>query len=190
MGRYKEFKENWIDCEHCELCAVRKKTVLAKGKLPCDILFIGEAPGQSEDVLGKPFVGPAGKLLDSIIEQADSNDYRLRLAFTNLVCCIPKDELGGNKINEPHKDHILACSQRLVEFIELAEPKAFVFVGRLAAKWVPKILSKVEWYCDTGSIEIIHPATILRADISQRGLAVQQTVVALDDLFAEVSVPF
>jgi len=188
MSKYTTFKKRWIDCTECELCDVRRKTVLARGKLPCDVLFIGEAPGQSEDVLGKPFVGPAGKLLDVTIEQAGGSE--VRLAFTNLVCCIPKDELGGNKINEPHKEHIQACSERLLEFIRVAKPCAFVCVGKLAAKWLPKIVKDDEWYRDTASVEIVHPAAILRADISQRGLAIQQQIVQLSDLFEEVSCPF
>jgi len=119
--KYKQHREKWNDCEKCELCNQRGSVVLARGKIPCDLLFIGEAPGQSEDVLGVPFVGPAGKLLDSIIDQATltgraeyspgsgkpvPNENFPRIAFTNLVSCIPKGE-DGNKIQEPEKQHIL-----------------------------------------------------------------------------------
>jgi uracil-DNA glycosylase len=87
----------WGDCQQCELHRVRHKVVLARGRVPCDVLFIGEAPGASEDVLGLPFVGPAGHMLDYIIERSigEHNELRkekglpgLRVAMTNLVCCM------------------------------------------------------------------------------------------------------
>jgi DNA polymerase len=58
--------------------------VTARGHVPCDILIIGEAPGASEDIIGRPFVGPAGILLDDILEK--SLDPDIRVAMTNLVC--------------------------------------------------------------------------------------------------------
>jgi uracil-DNA glycosylase len=62
--------DDWKDCTRCPLHTVRSNVVLARGSIPCDILFVGEAPGRSEDALGKPFVGPAGILLDEMIEDA------------------------------------------------------------------------------------------------------------------------
>ncbi|MEK0326406.1 MAG: uracil-DNA glycosylase family protein, partial [Nitrosopumilus sp.] len=123
---WKEHRAKWIDCSLCSLCKRRRKVVLARGKVPCDVLFIGEAPGASEDSLGSPFVGPAGHLLDQMIEdaldmtspdQADlpAIDSGPRIAFTNLIACIPKDE-DGNKISSGDDiplESIEACSERL-----------------------------------------------------------------------------
>lgn len=61
--------EKWKDCQRCPLAQQRSNIVLARGTVPCDVLFIGEAPGASEDALGLPFVGPAGHLLNQIIER-------------------------------------------------------------------------------------------------------------------------
>lgn len=191
---WKIHKQNWSDCQDCELCEYRDKVVLGKGKIPCDILFIGEAPGISEDTLGKPFVGPAGHLLDRIIER--SLHPALKLAFTNLVGCVPKDS-SGSKTKEPPRGSIEACQERLKEFVHLAKPKAIVLVGKLPAKhiygqaqfsdeedaslpWLDE--NKGEFGEHLEFVEIIHPAFILRADQSQRGLAIQRCEIILEDL--------
>jgi|TARA_R110000824_G_scaffold89320_8_gene219087 DNA polymerase len=173
---WKGHKRRWSSCEDCELCETRNKVVLGRGKIPCDILFIGEAPGAAENVLGHPFIGPAGHLLDRII--AHSVPKGLRLAFTNLVGCIPLE--GGSKAKGPPRGSIEACSDRLKEFVQLARPKAIVCVGKLTAKY----LLDDEFFIDHSRymVEILHPAYILRADESQKGLAVQRCEVVLEDL--------
>lgn len=175
MGRWNSYKEKWKDCKACELCDTRERIVLAKGKLPCDILFIGEAPGASENLIGKPFVGPAGHLLDQIIEESVPNN--LRIAFTNLISCIPLDE-NLNKVRQPHKEHLKACQQRLEEFVDLAQPRALVYVGKLSEKEFPRMID----VGDRLSTSITHPAAILRAEQSQKGLAIQLCCVRLQDL--------
>lgn len=177
MSKWKKHKDRWKNCKLCELCKVRSRVVLLRGKTPCDILFIGEAPGVSEDVLGQPFVGPAGKLLDRMISDAGLGP--LRLAFTNLVACIPIDDKGKK---EPKKDHIEACSSRLREICDITKPNIVVMVGKLSTKWVPKIINKLPLQ----KVSIIHPAAILRADVTQKGLAIQQTIVRLRDLAEEL----
>ena len=61
---FQQHREKWRDCQSCLLNKCRNRVVMARGKLPSPILFIGEAPGESENVVGLPFVGPAGRLLD------------------------------------------------------------------------------------------------------------------------------
>ncbi len=78
MGsKYQEYKKQWKGCKRCPLYKTRRKIVHCRGSLPCDIFFLGEAPGDSEDLLGKPFVGPAGKLLDRIIAKGNGFDPRI-----------------------------------------------------------------------------------------------------------------
>lgn len=176
--------------------------MLARGDIPCDILFIGEAPGPSEDVIGVPFVGPAGKLLDQIIVQGVGNPS-WRIAFTNLVCCIPLNE-AKNKFNEPPKYAIDSCEDRLVEFVQLCKPKLIVLVGKLAKKHVPgqamfgdgpeneykqKPCTWLEADEYLEFCEITHPAAILRADQTQQGLLVQRCIVALNEAVGRL-VPF
>lgn len=178
MGKWNHYKQKWGNCTSCELCDTRDKIVLAKGQLPCDVLFIGEAPGLSENAFGKPFVGPAGNLLSKMISDSGL-DQVARLAFTNLIGCIPLDE-NLQKVQQPHKDHITACSERLQEFVAIAKPKVFVAVGKLSEKWIPKLL--YEYIEKVPTTPIAHPAFILRSDPSQFGLLVQQTIIRLQDI--------
>jgi uracil-DNA glycosylase family 4 len=149
--------------------------VLARGAVPADILFCGEAPGASEDILGKPFCGPAGKLLDYIIETAIDGQYDY--ALTNLIACIPLGE-DGEKTAQPSEESIKACAPRLLEFVKMCRPRLIVLVGALAAKYA-KDFGQVK------TIQIVHPAAILRADISTRGLAIQRAIVQLEDALVD-----
>ena len=169
------------------ICSEAKQVVFARGRVPADVLFAGEAPGASEDALGKPFVGPAGKLLDHIIERAFRNHASRTYCLTNLVGCIPFDE-NGVKTEEPDPDDILACSGRLLEFVRIVQPKLIVCVGSLPEKWIIGTKGKrhilAEYEC--ARIPITHPAAVLRMNIAAQGLAVQRCVVnisnALEDL--------
>lgn len=171
MSLYSQHAANWKSCRACNLCETRKTVVLARGTVPCDMLFVGEAPGASENVLGKPFVGPAGKLLDKII--AEALQERCTFAFTNLVACIPLGD-DGEKTKEPSLESIQACSSRLQEFIDLCRPKVIVAVGLLSQEHL--VASD-----ELPVVSIYHPAGILRADVSQRGLMIQKCVVTLSD---------
>ena len=135
--------------------------------------------------MGKPFVGPAGKFLDQMLSR--SIPQGTRFGFTNLIACIPLDPNEGMKLKQPHKDHIKACTNRLVELFELTNPSLLVYIGKLAEKHAPKMLKSV--IGDTPSVMIHHPAYILRADVTQRGLLAQQCEIWLHDAWEEV-IPF
>lgn len=169
MSPWKSFCEKWKGGCDSSICGDRgTRIVLARGKIPCDVLFVGEAPGESENALGLPFVGPAGKLLDRII--GDAVPPQLRIAFTNLVCCIPREEYGG-KAMEPDIEDIRSCRDRLREFVTLCKPRLIVRVGKLATKHVK----------DDGCVDIAHPAAILRANVANQGLMIQKCVVTLSN---------
>lgn len=179
MTWYQLHSVEWKDCERCCLCSSRKQVVLGRGVVPCDILFIGEAPGESEDVIGEPFVGPAGKLLDQIIRQALRRWPNLTYAMTNLVGCIPRDA-NGDKVGEPEMESIEACAPRLQDFTEIAHPRLIVCVGALARDWIkPGFAKSTILPSKAPSIDIIHPAAILRANVAQKGLLIQRAVVTL-----------
>lgn len=195
--------EKWSGCTACELHAQRRKVVVYRGAVPCDVLFVGEAPGESEDSCGYPFVGPAGHLLDKLVRRVmgaagrlDAVDGRcdLATAFTNLVCCFPKEakRLG---VNEPPQESIKACAPRLVEFVRLAKPRLIVLAGKLAKRHVygaaqfrlDGLSEQPEWIPNPKMLEfceIVHPAAILRATAAQQGLMVQKTVATLTNAFA------
>lgn len=174
MTPYQRHKQEWGNCQKCELKRRRHRVVLGRGAIPAKVLFIGEAPGVSEDVIGKPFIGPAGKLLDHIIREALPRLRPVTYAITNLVGCIPLDE-EGEKTAEPPKDCIKTCAVRLGGFAGLCCPSLVVYLGKLAAIHGPKTLGNVR------SIKLIHPAAVLRMDVSQKGLAVQRSIVTLRD---------
>jgi uracil-DNA glycosylase family 4 len=186
--------EDWKDCKRCPLHQHRHFVVLARGNLPCDILFIGEAPGFNEDAVGLPLVGPAGQHLEKIINRAIAPEGILTrsCAFTNLVCCIPKDpESSHSKVEEPEHDDILACQPRLLELIEMAQPKLVVLLGKVAKTYVEGGEYKTNRYSlklppHVKIIEMMHPAFILRSNIANRELLTQRCVVQLanaaDDL--------
>lgn len=167
----------------------RANVVLARGDIPCDVLFIGEAPGPAENNLGSPFKGPAGHLLDEIVANAVAESgVTLRMAYTNLVACIPLED-GSTKFTEPPKASIDACHPRLAEFARMCNPEIVVAVGALSEKYIGK-----KW--ETGNAgwikrfaKIIHPAAILRGAVAQRGLAQQNAEVTLIEAF-ESLIPF
>ena len=178
-------KNKWKDCVLCSLCETRSKVVFARGKIPCDILFIGEAPGASEDVVGRPFVGPAGNLLDQMIADSLTTES---YALTNLIGCIPIGD-DGEKAIEPTEESIKACANKIYELISIAKPHGIVFVGKLSEKWI----NKDRVLLTSGKLDfctITHPAAILRADISIKGLLVQKAIVTIKDLCEEIKIPF
>jgi uracil-DNA glycosylase len=173
MSAWTDHVARWKDCIACPLHTQRDRIVLACGTVPCDVLFIGEAPGASEDAVGLPFVGPAGKLLDAIIMSALTGlqQQTTRVALANLVACYPREskERGDGA---PSTQEIISCRSRLDEFVALADPKLVVLVGTLA----------LAYYHKTGSrkyLDIDHPAYLLRMPLVQKQMAVQRCVVQI-----------
>ncbi len=144
----------WQNCQRCPLASQRCNICLAKGTVPCDVLVCGEAPGASEDATGEVFCGPAGGLLDQII--ACALPLGTTIAYCNLVCCFPREaKLAGD--NEPTRSEIFACRPRLVEFVNIAQPRLIVRVGALATEYVAHDIVPV--------VDIVHPAHVLRKDV-------------------------
>lgn len=187
MTPYQLHKTLWSQCQLCTLCEVRKHVCHVRGKLPADVLFVGEAPGPSEDVLGSPFTGPAGQLLDEIVGDALRMCGRevTRCAFANLVGCIPLDD-ERKKFSEPQPESIKACEPRLSEIVEMARPKLVVAVGSLAAKWLRKRHAE---YGIIGIpiVDVLHPAFILRSPDVGQPLLVKKVVVTLASAVEDVS---
>lgn len=167
----------WQDCTDCPLCQQRDRIVLARGSLPADIVFVGEAPGASEDALGLPFIGPAGGLFDQIIERSVPSG--VTYALTNLVACFPREAKAAGD-NEPTDSEIRSCRPRLEEFLDIADSKLVVCVGSLATQYVPRKVTRK--YAD-----IVHPAFILRMPLAQKQMAVQRCVVTIRTAIEEMS---
>lgn len=181
---YGKLIAQWVHCTKCPLSQTRKNVVFARGKLPCDVLFLGEGPGDSEDVRGLPFDGPAGSLLDKMIEEAlqdvvRNNNTPLRLGFFNLVGCIPKDD-DNHKKGEPTTQEVEACGPRLDTFLTIAKPKLLVCTGKLAENRA-KVKS---WHKTYAILNILHPAAIIKNKDNQ-GILIQRTTVQIADAFNE-----
>jgi DNA polymerase len=156
-----------------------------RGEIPNDVTFVGEAPGESENETSYPFTGPAGILLDQIIEQSVPN--QVRIGWCNLVGCIPYNE-EMTKSGEPDLDQVERCSSRLQELVNMASPRLLVCVGRLAWDNLnPRYKQLVTIPVGCKVIEIVHPAAILRAVTAQRPFMVDRCVTilrrAVDEVF-------
>lgn len=110
------------NCKKCDLWKTRKNPVPGEGDVNALTVFIGEAPGYWEDLMGKPFVGAAGKLLEEILEE--NGFSRERVYITNVVKCRPP------RNREPKPDEIEACSPYLDQQLNIIKPKIIVTLGR------------------------------------------------------------
>ena len=200
MARWERHVAAWQDCTRCPLWQTRTKVVLCRGSIPADIAFVGEAPGDSEDLVGNPFVGPAGRLLNGMIRDALAklgHEQELptreqpdplpnspwRMLFSNLVGCMPEKRTDDHR---PKKESILKCRPRLLDLIDMAQPRLIIAVGTTARDELdPKIHNPVPFTKWIPSASITHPAAMLRAPTAQGSLMRKQAVLALIRAFEE-----
>ena len=162
---YENFTELRKDCFACKKCALhstRTNLVFGVGNENADILFVGEGPGENEDLQGEPFVGKAGKLLDKYLEVIDL-DRNKNIYIANIVKCRPPQN------RDPQEDEQEACINWLREQTRLIEPKIIVCLGRIAAMKLIKPDFKIskehgQWF-EKGRFSMMalyHPAALLR----------------------------
>jgi DNA polymerase len=111
-------------CPLCKLARTRKNAVPGEGQLAAKIMFIGEAPGSSEDEKGRPFVGAAGRILDNLLKKVGIE--RSQVFITNIVKCRPPN----NRV--PEADETAACKPYLDRQIALIKPKVICILGKTA----------------------------------------------------------
>jgi len=148
-------------CEKCELAKTRTKCVFGTGNREADILFVGEAPGEQEDLSGTPFVGRAGQLLDKYLYAVDI--AREDVYIANILKCRPP------KNRDPLPAEEDACIDYLREQVRLIKPKIIVCLGRIAAMRLIKPDFKISkehgvWF-EKGNFvmtAVYHPAALLR----------------------------
>jgi DNA polymerase len=159
---WNELREFARTCAACGLCRQRKQAVFGAGSETAQWLFVGEGPGADEDEQGEPFVGQAGKLLDSMM--AAIGIRRGREAYiANVVKCRPP----GNRT--PSAEEAAACAPLLDRQIELIGPKLIVALGRSAAARLldtdaslASLRGRVHDYRGTPVVVTYHPAYLLR----------------------------
>lgn len=153
-------------CTRCGLCETRSNVVFGVGPRSADVMFVGEGPGEQEDLQGEPFVGAAGHLLDdmlSIIDLSRENCY-----IGNIVKCRPP------RNRDPLETEQDACIVYLRNQVALIQPKIIVCLGRIAAKKLIdpeyRITRQHGTWVQKGGIwmtAIYHPSALLR-DVSKR----------------------
>jgi DNA polymerase len=164
------------NCKKCNLHKSRKNIVYGTGDINADILILGEAPGKTEDMLGIPFCGESGKLLDQMINEAAINvQYLPKIYFTNSIFCRPTDKIGGDN-REPNKNELFNCHSNVISIIDIVSPKHIIFAGDVAEKNF-----KLDFPHYT---KIMHPSAILRLGGRSSGFYLI-TVRILENVFRQ-----
>ena len=157
-------------CKACDLWKKGTQTVFGEGKQTSTVMFIGEQPGNSEDLEGRPFVGPAGGLLDKALEEAGID--RSKVYVTNVVKHFKWEPRGKRRIHKkPNATEIMACRPWLDAEIRVIKPRAIICLGSTAAQAVigPKFRVSIDRGKFVNSTlapfvtATVHPSSILRA---------------------------
>src|ERR1043166_7339701 len=170
MTALSKLKAEAAECKACDLWKIGTQTVFGEGKSASRVMFVGEQPGDKEDLQGRPFVGPSGALLDRALEEAGID--RTRVYVTNVVKHFKWEPRGKRRIHKkPNAVEITACRPWLDAELRVIKPKAIVCLGSTAAQAVigPKFRVTVQRGQFVKSplaplvTATVHPSSILRA---------------------------
>ncbi len=155
-------KADALSCVACRLYSSRTNVVFGSGSSTAKIFFIGEGPGQEEDLRGEPFVGRSGKLLTLLIEE-ELGVKREECYIANVVKCRPPEN------RNPLKDEVLSCNHFLSSQLDLVQPRVIVTLGNTATKAVlnvkdgiVKVRQKTYEFNGFKVVPTFHPAAALR----------------------------
>ena len=164
--RWVNLKNECAGCRKCELCGTRNNLVFGVGNERAEVMLIGEGPGEQEDLQGVPFVGPAGKLLDNMLEMIDLD--RSKVYIANIVKCRPP------RNRDPLQTEQDACIDWLRRQTAILRPRIIICLGRIAAMKIIRedyrITREHGQWSEKGGIwftAIYHPSALLR-DVSKR----------------------
>lgn len=161
-SNWQELKDACMGCQNCPLGATRTNLVFGTGNENAEVLFVGEGPGENEDLQGEPFVGRGGKLLDKYLEAIDlSRDKNIYIA--NMVKCRPPHN------RDPKPEEQEECIKWLREQFRLLRPKIIVCLGRISAQKLIsqdfKVTKQHGEFFEKGGVLMMgtfHPAALLR----------------------------
>ncbi len=166
MMDWNELEQSCMECRKCALCETRHNVVFGVGDRTSPVMLIGEGPGEQEDLRGEPFVGPAGKLLDDMLELIDLD--RSKVYIANMVKCRPPRNRDPLNLEQE------ACRRWLNNQIELVQPEIIICLGRVAAMGMIRPDFRItkehgQWFRINGRdyMAIYHPSALLR-DASKR----------------------
>ena len=157
-------------CKACDLWKKATQTVFGEGRPSSTVMFVGEQPGNSEDLEGRPFVGPAGGLLDKALVEAGID--RSKVYVTNVVKHFKWEPRGKRRIHKkPNAIEIRACRPWLESEIAVVKPRAIICLGSTAAQAVIgpkfKVTSQRGTFVESPLAPFVtatvHPSSILRA---------------------------
>lgn len=162
FDNFEELRENCLNCRRCGLCETRTNVVVGVGNPRSKVMFIGEGPGENEDLQGEPFVGRGGQLLDKMLAAVDL-DRKTNVYIANIVKCRPP------KNRDPLPEEQEACISWLRNQVALIRPKIIVCLGRIAAMRIIKPDMKItrehgQFFEKNGTLMMatLHPAALLR----------------------------
>lgn len=160
--KLRELEEKCRSCEKCGLCAGRHNVVFGVGDPEAEIMFIGEGPGEQEDLRGEPFVGRAGILLDKYLTAVDLDRHK-NIYIANIIKCRPPQN------RDPLTEEQDACIPWLRQQFAIIRPKLVVCLGRIAAARIIKPDIRIKKERGTvfrkGGVmmmPVLHPAALLR----------------------------
>ena len=165
--KFSDIRQAVSACENCKLCETRKNTVFGEGSVHADVMFIGEGPGAVEDELGRPFVGPAGQLLEKML--ASIGLSRSDVYIANIVKCRPPFNA------DPLPQYAEKCMPYLRSQIAFIRPKVLVLLGKVPTRFIlgeegsmsglhGKIFRKGAFYI----MPTYHPSALLRSENLKR----------------------
>jgi DNA polymerase len=167
MLNWEELEQQCLSCNRCGLCSRRHNVVFGVGNKQADVMFVGEGPGEQEDLQGEPFVGAAGKLLDEMLCIIDL-DRAKNCYIGNIVKCRPPNN------RDPQDTEQDACIDYLRNQVALIKPKIIVCLGRIAAMKLIRQDYRItrehgQWVEKNGiwMTAIYHPSALQR-DVSKR----------------------
>lgn len=160
--KLRQLKERCLECERCDLCRGRHNVVFGTGVIDAEVMFIGEGPGEQEDLKGEPFVGKAGILLDKMLAAIDL-DRSKNIYIANIVKCRPPQN------RDPQSEEQECCIGWLRGQFSIIRPKIIVCLGRIAAMRIIRpdyrITREHGQFVEKGGVlmtAILHPAALLR----------------------------
>ncbi|MDY6793938.1 MAG: uracil-DNA glycosylase [Actinomycetota bacterium] len=176
-GRMRDLNAEVEMCARCRLCMTRENSLRGEGDLEARLLLVAQAPGKKEDLEGRMFIGPSGKVVDELLGEAGVE--RGKLYMTNLVkCMLPK-------YRRPREDEIAACSPYLEREIALVNPATVVPLGFFATRYildrygVPRPEARSEFSSVFGELVLAegtriyplpHPAALLYDESRREGM--------------------
>ncbi|GAB4108511.1 MAG: uracil-DNA glycosylase [Acidobacteriota bacterium] len=156
-----QIRQDLGDCQRCKLAPLRRHLVFGVGDPAAELMFIGEAPGEDEDLQGEPFVGRAGQLLTRIIEAMQLRRDQVYIA--NILKCRPPQN------RDPEPDEVACCEPFLHRQIAAVRPLVIVALGRCAAQTllrtetpISRLRGRFFEYRDAWLLPTFHPSYLLR----------------------------